>query len=117
MSTEQQNRPESRPSADSIREGTSLFKSLRNNSQSIRQALAVSGVGAMVLGLLIWIFLRGLEGPAFTVVGVGFGLLVIDAVISLATVRQAVFGRRGRYGFNTAIVFIVFLAIAVIVSG
>ena len=116
MSTEQQNRPESRPSADSIREGTSLFKSLRNNSQSIRQALAVSGVGAMVLGLLIWIFLRGLEGPAFTVVGVGFGLLVIDAVISLATVRQAVFGRRGRYGFNTAIVFIVFLAIAVMIN-
>ena len=52
MSTEQQNRPESRPSADSIREGTSLFKSLRNNSQSIRQALAVSGVGAMVLVVL-----------------------------------------------------------------
>jgi len=116
MSTEQQNKPDGRPSADSIRQGTSVFRSLRNNSQSIRQALAFSGVGAVVLGTLIWIFLRGLEGPAFTVVGVGFGLLVIDAVISLATVRQAVFGRRGRYGFNTAIVFIVFLAIAVIIN-
>lgn len=116
MSTEQQNKPEGRPSADSIRQGTSVFRSLRNNSQSIRQALAFSGVGAVVLGTLIWIFLRGLEGPAFTVVGVGFVLLAIDAVISLATVRQAVFGRRGRYGFNTAIVFIAFLAIAVIIN-
>ena len=116
MSTEQQNRPESRPSADSIRQKTSVITSLRNNSQSIRQALAVVGVGAIAFGALIWIFLRGLEGPAFIVVGVGFGLLAIDAIISLATVRQAVFGRRGRYGFNTAIVFIAFLAIAVIVN-
>ena len=116
MSTEQQNRPESRPSADSIRQKTSVISSLRKNSQSIRQALAFVGVGAIAFGALIWIFLRGLEGPAFIVVGVGFGLLAIDAIISLATVRQAVFGRRGRYGFNTAIVFIAFLAIAVIVN-
>ncbi|MCH8230508.1 MAG: Gldg family protein [Chloroflexi bacterium] len=116
MSTEQQNRPESRPSADSIRQKTSVINRLRNYSQSIRQALAFVGVGAIAFGALIWIFLRGLEGPAFIVVGVGFGLLAIDVIISLATVRQAVFGRRGRYGFNTAIVFIAFLAIAVIVN-
>ncbi len=116
MSTEQENSPESRPSADSIRQNTSVIRSLRDNSQSIRQALAFTGVGAIALGVLIWIFLRGLETQAFIVVGAGFGLLALDAVISLATVRQAVFGRRGRYGFNTAIVFIAFLTIAVIVN-
>ncbi len=116
MSTEQQNRPDSRPSPDSNRRKTPFFRSLKNNTQSIRQALALVGVGAIVFGVLIWIFLRGLEGPAFIVIGVGFGLLVVDAIISLATVRQAVFGRRGRYGLNTAIVFVVFLAIAVIVN-
>ena len=116
MSTEQQDSPETRPSADSVRKGTAIFRGLREYSQSIRQALAFTGVGAIVLGVLIWVFLRGLEGSALTVVGVGFGLLAIDAVISLATVRKAVFGRRGRYGFNTAIVFIAFLAIAVIVN-
>jgi hypothetical protein len=116
MSTEQQNSPESRPSPDSVREKTPIFESLKSNTKSIRQALALVGVGAVVIGVLIWIFLRGLEGQAFIVAGVGFGLLVIDAIISLATVRQAVFGRRGRYGVNTAIVFIVFLAIAVAVN-
>jgi hypothetical protein len=116
MSTKQQNTPESRPTADSTREKTPILQSLKNNTQSIRQALALFGVGAVVFGILIWIFLRGLEGPAFIVMGVGFGLLVIDAVISLATVRQALFGRRGRYGLNTAIVFVVFLTIAVIVN-
>ncbi len=116
MSTDQQNNPESRPTSDSLREKTPIFQSLKNNTKSIRQALALVGVGAVVFGVLIWIFLRGLEGPAFMVAGAGFILLLIDAIISLATVRQAVFGRRGRYGLNTAIVFIVFLAIAVVVN-
>tara|TARA_A100001037_G_scaffold218385_1_gene196262 strand:- start:570 stop:2327 length:1758 start_codon:yes stop_codon:yes gene_type:complete len=116
MSTEQQNRPDSRPSPDSVRQKTPILESLKNNTKSIRQALALVGVGAVVLGVLIWIFLRGLEGPAFVVAGVGFALLLVDAIISLATVRQAVFGRRGRYGLNTAIVFIVFVAIAVTVN-
>lgn len=129
MSTEQQNSPEGRASsADSprreigdfvrrfVRPLRLVFRFLSNNSRAIRQALAIAGVGAIASGVLIWIFLRGLEGPAFLVVGVGFGLLALDAIISLATVRRAVFGRRGRYGFNTAIVFIAFLTIAVIVN-
>ncbi len=116
MSTEQQNTSENRPSADSTRVKTPILQSLKNNTRSIRQALALVGVGAVVFGILIWIFLRGLEGPAFIVMGVGALLLIVDAFISLATVRQAVFGRRGRYGLNTAIVFIVFVTIAVIVN-
>jgi hypothetical protein len=116
MSTEQQNRPDSRPSPDSVREKTPILQSLKNNTRSIRQALALVGVGAIVFGVLIWIFLRGLEGPSFILMGAGLGLLLVDAVISLATVRQALFGRRGRYGLNTAIVFVVFVTIAVIVN-
>jgi hypothetical protein len=116
MSTEQQNNPEIRPSADSTRVKTPILQSLKNNTRSIRQALALVGVGAFVFGVLIWVFLRGLEGPAFIVMGVGAVLLIVDAIISLTTVRQAVFGRRGRYGLNTAIVFILFVTIAVIVN-
>ena len=116
MSTDHQNRPESRPSPDSLRQKTPILVSLKNNTKSIRQALALAGVGAVVFGVLIWVFLRGLEGPAFIVAGTGFAILLIDAVISLATVRKAVFGRRGRYGLNTAIVFIVFVAIAIAIN-
>jgi len=116
MSTEQQNSSSSRPTPDSLHEKTSFLENLKRNTQSVRQALAFLGVGAIVFGVLIWIFLRGLEGPSYIVIGVGLVILVIDAVISLATVRQAVFGRRGRYGLNTAIVFLVFLTIAVIVN-
>lgn len=116
MSTEQQNRPDNRPSPESVREKTPFLGKLKSNTQSIRQALALAGVGAVVFGVLIWIFLRGLEGPAFIVAGVGLVLLAIDAIISLATVRKAVFGRRGRYGFNTAIVFALFLTLAIVIN-
>ena len=116
MSTEQQNSPTSRPTPDSLRKKTPFLENLKRNTQSIRQALAFAGIGAIVVGVLIWIFLRGLEGPSYIVIGIGLAILLVDAIISLATVRQAVFGRRGRYGLNTAIVFIVFLTIAVIVN-
>jgi len=115
MSTEQNN-PTSRPTPDSLRKKTPFLANLKRNTQSIRQALAFAGIGAIVVGVLIWIFLRGLEGPSYIVIGIGLAILLVDAIISLATVRQAVFGRRGRYGVNTAIVFIVFLTIAVIVN-
>ena len=116
MSTEQQNSPTSRPTPDSLRKKTPFLENLKRNTQSIRQALAFAGIGAIVVGVLIWIFLRGLEGPSYIVIGIGLAILLVDAIISLATVRQAVFGRRGRYGLNTAIVFIVFLTIAVVVN-
>ena len=116
MSTEQQNSPTNRPTPDSLRKKTPFLENLKRNPQSIRQALAFAGIGAIVVGVLIWIFLRGLEGPSYIVIGIGLAILLVDAIISLATVRQAVFGRRGRYGLNTAIVFIVFLTIAVIVN-
>ena len=116
MKTDQQNRLESRPSPDSVREKTPIIESLKNNTRSIRQAIAVAGIGAVVFGVLIWVFLRGLERPSFIVMGVGIALLVIDAIISMTTVRHALFGRRGRYGLNTAILFVVFLTIAVIVN-
>ena len=116
MSTEQQNSPTSRPTPDSLRKKTPFLENLKRNTQSIRQALAFAGIGAIVVGVLIWIFLRGLEGPSYIVIGIGLAILLVDAIISLATVRQAVFGRRGRYGLNTAIVFIVFLTIAIIVN-
>ena len=116
MSTEQQNSPTSRPTPDSLRKKTPFLQNLKRNTQSIRQALAFAGIGAIVVGVLIWIFLRGLEGPSYIVIGIGLAILLVDAIISLATVRQAVFGRRGRYGLNTAIVFIVFLTIAIIVN-
>ena len=81
MSTEQQNSPTSRPTPDSLRKKTPFLENLKRNTQSIRQALAFAGIGAIVVGVLIWIFLRGLEGPSYIVIGIGLAILIVDAII------------------------------------
>ena len=113
---EQPEIPESRPTMDELRDETPLRERIVASARSIRQALAIAGVLTLVLGVLIWIFVRDLDNYAYIVMGIGLLVLVIDAAISFDAVRFAVFGRRGRYGLNTAIVLIAFLAIAIVLN-
>ena len=113
---EQPEIPESRPTMDELRDETPLRERIVASARSIRQALAIAGVLTLVLGVLIWIFVRDLDNYAYIVMGIGLLVLVVDAAISLDAVRFAVFGRRGRYGLNTAIVLIAFLAIAIVLN-
>ncbi|MFL2664915.1 MAG: GldG family protein [Dehalococcoidia bacterium] len=105
-----------RPKPDTTKNKQSLLKFLTKDNKSLRQSLALIGVTTLLLGILIWIFLRGLERPALIISTIGLILLIIDGLISLATVRKAIFGRRGRYGINTAIVFIFVILIAIILN-
>ena len=95
---------------------TPLRERIMASARSIRQALALAGVLILVIGVLIWIFLRDLETYSYIVMGIGLLVLVVDAAISFDAVRYAIFGRRGRYGLNTAIVLIAFVAIAVVLN-
>ncbi len=108
--------PELRPSMDDVRDDTPLRERILASARSIRQALALAGVLILALGILIWIFLRDLETYSYVVMGIGLLILVVDAAISLEAVRYAIFGRRGRYGLNTAIVLFAFLAIALLLN-
>ena len=101
---------------DELTDETPLRDRILASARSIRQALAIAGVATLVLGALIWIFVRDLENYAYIVMGVGLVILLIDAAISFDAVRFAVFGRRGRYGLNTAIVLIAFLVIATLLN-
>ena len=75
---------------------TPLRERVMASARSIRQALALAGTLILVLGVLIWIFLRDLENYSYIVMGIGLLVLVVDAAISFDAVRYAVFGRRGR---------------------
>ena len=105
-----------RPKPETTSNKESLLKFLTKDNKSLRQSLALIGITTVVLGILIWIFLRGLERPALIITVIGALILFVDGLISLATVRKAIFGRRGRYGLNTAIVFILVLIIAIILT-
>ena len=95
---------------------TPLRERIMASARSVRQALALAGTLVLILGVLTWIFLRDLETYSYIVMGIGLLVLLVDAAISFDAVRYAIFGRRGRYGLNTAIVLIAFLAIAVLVN-
>lgn len=119
MTTQDSSRPEipeTRPTMEELVDETPLRERFMASARSIRQALALAGALILVLGVLIWIFLRDLETYSYIVMGIGLLVLVVDAAISFDAVRYAVFGRRGRYGLNTAIVLIAFVAIAVVLN-
>ncbi len=114
--TSQPELPETRPTMEELVDETPLRERIMASARSIRQALALAGTLILVLGVLIWIFLRDLETYSYIVMGIGLLVLVVDAAISFDAVRYAIFGRRGRYGLNTAIVLIAFVAIAVVLN-
>lgn len=105
--------PVSRPRPDEVRPtATGLYERLRENATSVRQSITLAGVGAVVIGGIVWIFIRDLSGAALIVVLAGFILLLIAAAISWRTVTKAVFGRGGRYGFNSVSILIVAFGVA-----
>ena len=105
-----------RPPIEQTDERTAMTGRLRTATGSVRQMLALSGAGALIMGAIVYLFVRDLERFAFIVFAIGGGLLLIDAVISWRTVGRAIFGRRGRYGVNTVVILIGFTVIAVVIN-
>jgi hypothetical protein len=116
MSTQNET-PLSRPRPDEVRPTASgLIERIKENATSIRQGLLLAGLGGVVLGGLIWIFIRDLAGAALIVVAAGAGLLLIDGIISWRAVSKFVFGRGGRYGINSVSVLLAFVGIAIVIN-
>ena len=97
MSTHNDNSSQHRPTQDEAHERKTLLEIVKNSTRSIKPAILLTGIGSLVIGLLVWIFLRGLETPAYIVMGLGAVILLIYGIISLNEVRGVFFGRRGRY--------------------
>jgi hypothetical protein len=89
---------------------------VRASMSSLRQTLTLAGAGAVVLGGLIYLFFRDLEGVSFILLAAGGVLLLVDIVISWRTVARAVFGRGGRYGVNTVVILAGVIAIAAVLN-
>ena len=105
--------PVNRPRPDDVRPTASgLYQRLRENASSIRQSFTLAGIGGVVLGGIIWIFIRDLSGAALFVVYAGFVLLLIAGFMSWRSVRKVVFGRGGKYGLNSVSILIMAFGIA-----
>ncbi len=73
--------------------------------------LVVAGLGAFVVGALIFIFIRELDSTGQMTMAIGLALLGVALIASWRQVARAIFGRRGRYGVNTLIVVVSFITI------
>lgn len=111
MSNPDENQLKQRPTQDEARERLPLFESIKSSTSSIRSSLLLISLGTFIIGLLIWIFLRGLEQPAYYVMAFSSVIFLIYLSISLKDVKSSIFGRRGRYGLNTTIIFLIIITI------
>ncbi len=108
---ENSNIPQVRPRPDEMHGTMDALGKIRANIRSIRVMLLIAGAGASAIGIIVWLFIRDLSDTGILVLGIGAALLLVDAAISWRAVGHAVFGRRGRYGANTVLMAIVFIAI------
>ena len=105
-----------RPSLDQQPGSLDTLAKIRSNIRSIQVMLLVAGSGAAAIGAVVWLFIRNLSDAGILVLGIGVALLILDAVISWRAVGRALFGRRGRYGANTVLMAIVFIAIVAVLN-
>ncbi|HCV27776.1 MAG TPA: Gldg family protein [Dehalococcoidia bacterium] len=106
---ERARRISSRP--DETRPRGSIFDSFKDNLTSFKYMLVVAGLGAFLVGALIFIFIRELDTTGVWTMQIGLAILVVAVIISWRQVARAVFGRRGRYGVNTLIIVASFIAL------
>ena len=81
----------------------------------ISAVIGVSGGLAVSLGFIIFLFIQELRGSAYTVMAIGGILLLVSLMLSFATVRESITGRRGLYSTNTVVMVTAFVALAVLV--
>ena len=114
MNNQEENKVLNRPTQDEARKKLPFVQRIKSSTNSIRASLLLISSGTFILGLLIWIFLRGLETPAYYVMGIGLLIFIIYAALGLKNLRNSLFGRKGKYGFNTTIIFLIVIAILIV---
>tara|TARA_Y100000768_G_scaffold81000_2_gene57681 strand:- start:11135 stop:12886 length:1752 start_codon:yes stop_codon:yes gene_type:complete len=106
-----------RPSIDSTKFSLSkLFTEIRNNIRSLRQGLLLASISSLILGFIVWIFFRDLSAIGLWIMLAGTILSILIAIISINNIFTFIFGRRGRYGINTSIIFITSLALVILLN-
>ena len=111
------NNKEKRPSIESTKFNFSrLASSIKQNIRSVKQCVLLSGLLSIVLGFIIWIFLRDISQIGLWFILVGLILLILLGLLSWKSILFFIFGRRGRYGLNSSIIFITSLGLIIVIN-
>ena len=111
------NNKEKRPSIESTKFNFSrLAFSIKQNIRSVKQGVLLSGLLSIVLGFIIWIFLRDISQIGLWFILVGLILLILLGLLAWRSMLFFLFGRRGRYGLNSSIIFLTSLGLIIIIN-
>ena len=111
------NNKEKRPSIESTKFNFSrLAFSIKQNIRSVKQGVLLSGLLSIVLGFIIWIFLRDISQIGLWFILVGIILLILLGLLAWRSMLFFLFGRRGRYGLNSSIIFLTSLGLIIVIN-
>ena len=87
---------------------------IKDYSYSIQYISLAFGVLATIFGILIIVFIRGIQFSGFLVLSIGIFAFILSLVINLSSIKKAIFSSRGAYGANTIFILIatIFILIA-----
>ena len=106
-----------RPSMESTKFNfKKLFDEIRENITSIRQGMVLASISSILLGFIVWIFFRDISVIGLYMMLAGLLLTFIIGFISWKNIIFFIFGRRGRYGINTSIIFLASLSLIIILN-
>ena len=111
------NNKEKRPSIESTKFNFSrLAFSIKQNIRSVKQGVLLSGLLSIVLGFIIWIFLRDISQIGLWFILIGLILLILLGLLAWRSMLFFLFGRRGRYGLNSSIIFLTSLGLIIVIN-
>ena len=82
----------------------------------MRQGLLLASISSFFLGFIVWVFFRDLSSIGVWIMLIGIIILFIIGLISIRNIFTFIFGRRGRYGINTSIIFITSLTLIIVLN-
>ncbi len=109
--------PRNRP-AEEEPTGTTLLSAIRRVASiggGLGVVLTAIGAAAVLFGVVLTMFIPELRGAGYLVIIIGGVLFLGTLLISFQAVWESLTGRRGRYGTNTFVMIVTFIALATLV--
>ena len=107
------------PAEEAAEVSRTLFSFLEPGLDTIASfgaAIVIAGIVGLVAGVTVVAFVGSMRTYGWIDIGIGGGLILLVALISLSSVMAAFFSRTGRYGINAAIMVAAFTGIIVVIN-
>ncbi|MDD4875596.1 MAG: GldG family protein [Dehalococcoidales bacterium] len=78
--------------------------------------IAILGIVALVIGLIVMLSIPGIRYAAWIIIALGIILLAIGFIIDYRQISSAITGRRGKFGMGATVMASIFIGITLIIN-